>query len=160
MRQSCAIVAVVSVLVLGLAYAAEEPAAENGIPDSDVSLRRASVFETPTPSAVPENESAPGELPPIPPPNEEAPTVIPHGIGDFLPITADSNMCVDCHGVEEKEEGEPTPIPASHYVDLRNAPEEKRAKVAGARYLCVSCHVSQTAVEPLVANSTSAPDDA
>jgi len=160
MRQSFATITVLSILALGLAYAAEEPAAENGIPDSDMSLRKASVFETPAPSAVPENESDPGELPPIPPPNEEAPTVIPHGVGDFLPITADSNMCIDCHALEAKEEGEPTPIPESHYVDLRNAPKEKGAEVAGARYLCVSCHVSQTAVEPLVGNSTATPDDA
>lgn len=160
MRQSFATIAVFSILVFSLACAAEEPAAENGIPDSDVSLRKASVFESPAPSAVPENDSDPGELPPNTPPNEEAPTVIPHGVGDFLPITADSNMCIDCHALEAKEEGEPTPIPASHYVDLRNAPDEKGGEVAGARYVCLSCHVSQTAVEPLVGNSTAATDDA
>lgn len=160
MRQSFAAATVLPILVLGLAYAAGEPFAEKGIPDSDVSLRKAGVFETPTPPAVPENDSDPGELPPNTPPNEEAPTVIPHGVGDFLPITADSNMCIDCHALEAKEEGEPTPIPASHYVDLRNAPDEKGGEVAGARYVCLSCHVSQTAVEPLVGNSTAATDDA
>lgn len=157
MKKSYLIAGVLSILFVGLALAAEEPASEGGVPDSDVSLRKGSVFGTLSPPAVPSNESSPGEISPPPRPNEESPAVVPHGIADFLPITADSNMCIDCHAVEVKEEGEPTPIPASHYIDMRNAPDKKGADVAGARYLCVSCHVEQTATKPLVGNSAAVP---
>ena len=158
MKQSFAVVAVLVVLVLGLAWAGEEPTGEEGRPDSEMGVSQGSVFDTITPALVLENETSPGEIPPPPRPNEEAPPVIPHGIIDFVPITVDSNMCMDCHAVEDKQEGEPTPIPASHYVDSRNKPGERGEQVAGARYLCISCHVSQTAAEPLVDNSAAAPD--
>ena len=157
MKKSYLIAGVLSILIAALGLAVEGPASETGVPDSDIGLRKGSAFETLTPAAVPANEIAPGEVPPPQRPNEEAPPVIPHGIGDFLPITADSNMCIDCHSVEVKEEGEPTPIPASHYVDLRNTPDARRSEVAGARYLCLTCHVEQTATKPLVGNSAAAP---
>jgi len=54
--------------------------------------------------------------------------------------------------VEEKEEGEPTPVPESHFHDLRNAPDERMEVVAGARYVCTTCHVTLTRTEPLVGN--------
>ena len=157
MKRSYPIVAVLSILGLGLAFAGEESASESAVPDSEIGLRKGSVFETLSPPVVAANESSPGEVDLPARPNEEAPPVVPHGIVDFLPITRDSNMCVDCHAIEEKEAGEPTPIPASHYVDLRNAPGKKATEVAGARYLCISCHVAQTATEPLVGNSAAAP---
>jgi nitrate reductase cytochrome c-type subunit len=79
--------------------------------------------------------------------------VIPHSIDDFTPITRSENLCVDCHGVAEKVEGEATPMPPSHYVDLRNTPGKQGEAPAGARWLCVSCHLKQTAAESLVENS-------
>ncbi len=59
---------------------------------------------------------------------------------------------MDCHTVAEKKHGEPTPIPASHYVDLRNAPGKRSDKVVGARWVCTACHVPQQDVQPLVRN--------
>jgi cytochrome c-type protein NapB len=73
-------------------------------------------------------------------------------VAEFLPITMAENQCVECHAVEEKEEGEPTPIPTSHYVDLRNAPGETRDELAGARYVCITCHAAPGFNPPLVAN--------
>jgi nitrate reductase cytochrome c-type subunit len=52
--------------------------------------------------------------------------------------------------VKEKVKGEATPIPASHYVDLRNAPGKRGETVAGARWSCTACHVPQQDVKPLV----------
>ena len=153
MSMSKVIIVVVAMLVGVAAFAGEDPPSEGGIPDSQVGLIEGSVFDTFSPPAIPENESAPGELPLPARANEESPPVIPHGIVDFLPITADSNLCLDCHAIDEKQEGEPTPIPASHYVDLRNAPDKQVGEMVGARYLCVSCHVSQTRATPLVGNS-------
>jgi cytochrome c-type protein NapB len=77
--------------------------------------------------------------------------VISHGIAEFLPITRSSNLCLDCHGVPgPKKKGEPTPVPASHFVDFRKAPGKKGEKVAGARWICTACHVPQTDAKPLV----------
>ena len=36
----------------------------------------------------------------------------------------------------------------SHLVDLRKAPGEMREEVIGARFVCVSCHVSRTLPPP------------
>jgi cytochrome c-type protein NapB len=54
--------------------------------------------------------------------------------------------------VDKAEPGGPVPIPASHYVDLRNAPAVKRAEIAGSRFVCTACHVPQTNAQPLVEN--------
>jgi nitrate reductase cytochrome c-type subunit len=40
----------------------------------------------------------------------------------------------------------------SHFKDLRHAPEVLRDELAGARWYCTSCHVSQSDAEPLVDN--------
>jgi nitrate reductase (cytochrome), electron transfer subunit len=159
MSMSRLMFAVVSMFVGVVAFAGEDPPAEGSIPDSELGLIKVGVFETFSPPAIPENQSAPGEAPLPVRANEESPPVIPHEIVDFLPITANSNLCLECHAVEEKEEGEPTPIPASHYVDLRNAPDEQGEEVAGARYLCISCHVTRTSAALLVGNSAVEADE-
>jgi len=122
------------------------------IADGSLGLAKGSVFDTPTPPAVKANESGPGEVPPLPRPYAIAPPRIPHATADFLPITQKQNACLDCHAVKEKKPGEPTPIPASHYVDLRNAPGQPGSHLSGARYVCVSCHVAGTDAPDLVEN--------
>ena len=72
---------------------------------------------------------------------------------EVLPIVQDGNLCLDCHAVGgEKVEGEPAPLPESHRTDLRNDPTTVRDEVAGARYVCTSCHVPTNDVSPLVEN--------
>jgi cytochrome c-type protein NapB len=128
---------------------------DKGIPDSKISLSKVSVFDTPAPEKVKPNDSEPGDRPVIPAPFPDYPPSVPHGIVEFLPITFDDNQCIDCHDVEEKEEGEPTPIPRSHYVDLRDAPDSEQEQLVGARYNCASCHVSPGANALLIGNSFS-----
>jgi nitrate reductase cytochrome c-type subunit len=132
---------------------AETSAPTGSIPDTRIGLVAGSVFEVLAPAATPENRSEPGERPLPDRPSVEWPPVVPHSIVDFIPITASENLCIDCHGVDVKEEGEPTPIPRSHYIDLRGAPGTVRESVASARWLCTSCHVSQTDAKPLVDNT-------
>ena len=117
-------------------------------------LAPGSVFQVPSPPAFKDEASAPGEKGVLKRINREFPPMIPHGVADFLPITRESNMCLDCHGTgAPRKAGEPTPVPASHYVDLRRAPEQKGAKLAGTRWVCISCHVPQTDAKPLVGNT-------
>jgi cytochrome c-type protein NapB len=139
------------IVIAGAAFAAAA-SGQMGITDAVLGLSKTSVFDTPAPPLTEPNPSDPGDRPAVPAAFPEQPPVIPHGIADFLPITRDDNECIECHAVEEKVEGEPTPIPPSHYTDLRNAPAETQDDLVGARYLCVSCHVSPGENPPLVDN--------
>ena len=122
------------------------------ISDRDLGLSKTSVFEAASPPPVADNDSAPGEEPALPRAYPGAPPRIPHGIASLLPITRQDNFCIDCHLTDEKVEGGPTPIPASHKTDLRNSPEKAGERVVGARWFCVSCHVPVTGAAPLVGN--------
>lgn len=146
-------------LAVGLAAgcAASEPTAAISnptapIPDASLGLAKGSVFDVPSPPAVKPNDSAPGERPVVPRAYVSAPPRIPHGVGDFLPITLKDNACLDCHAVKEKKAGEATPIPPSHYTDYRNAPDRVGRQLVGARYVCVSCHAATTDAPDLVGN--------
>ncbi len=122
------------------------------VPDRVLGLSKTSASDVPAPPPIKENTSSPGERPALPRAYPGAPPRIPHGIRDLLPITRDGNACVDCHAVKEKKPGEPTPIPASHYTDLRREPGKPGDHVLGARWVCISCHVPQTGAAPLVKN--------
>jgi len=153
-RRTSPKVAVVAIAALALAttLVAGDEKEERGISDATLSLSRTSVFEVASPPAVVSTAPEAGESVLLARAHSEAPPVVPHAIGDFLPITREANACVDCHAVEERVEGEPVPIPPSHYVDLRNAPGVRRDEIAGARWVCVSCHVPRTDAAPLVPN--------
>ncbi len=147
-----AAVAAVAAVALAAALAAAKEPAPRSIPERRIGLAKGGPEEVLVPAPVKENDSAPGDRPVRPRAFPGAPPVIPHGIADFLPITREANACVDCHGIAEKRKGEPTPIPASHYVDQRNAPEKRGERVAGARWSCTACHLPQHEVAPLVKN--------
>ncbi|NIM00477.1 MAG: hypothetical protein GTN89_06315 [Acidobacteria bacterium] len=121
------------------------------IPDDRIGLSKVDVREIPDPDPVLDVNPDPGEGSPLPRAYQGAPPLVSHNASDYLPITADENLCLDCHMVEgEAEEGLPTPIPESHYTDLRNAPSVVGESVAGARYNCSACHVAPTGATPLV----------
>jgi len=122
------------------------------VPDTQLGLSKTSVFEVVTPPEVVPIDPEPGGNPLFPRYNPEAPPAVTHGIADHLPIARDENVCIECH-FEDAGEGGIPPIPQSHLVDLRRAPETVGTKVAGARYQCISCHVPQTKAPPLVGNN-------
>lgn len=128
-----------------------------GTPDREIGLSKTSVFDVASPEVVIENESSPGERPLVPRVNPIAPPVVPHGVAEWLPITRADNSCVDCHHVDEKVAGEPTPIPASHFTDLRHKPGQVGDELIGARYVCTACHVSLTESKALVENRFEVP---
>lgn len=136
-----------------------EPAtSEPTLSDRDVGLAKGSIFDVLVPAAVAENQTDPGDSLVLPRAFEGAPPRVSHAIADLLPITRDENLCVDCHHLEDAEEGDPTtPIPESHFVDMRNRPTEVGDEVAGARYYCVTCHVVGSDAALLVANPASLP---
>ena len=129
-------------------------AAPQGLPvkpvsDADLSLLRGSVFGTPVPDAVAWESSMPGNNEKVPHLFEGAPPAVPHGIDDFLPITLEENGCLECHLSSDEDPKEVPQLPASHMVDMRDAPDKVGAQVAGSRYTCTLCHVPLSDAKPL-----------
>ena len=151
-RSTDVIVALLLAALAAPALAAEGKAARAGpVKDTELGLSKTSVFDVPSPPRHRAEDGAPGEKPPPRRISSELPPVIPHAIGDFLPITRDANLCLECHERPgPKKKGEPTPVPRSHYVDWRHAPGTMQARPAGARWLCTACHAPQTDATPLV----------
>jgi cytochrome c-type protein NapB len=124
-----------------------------GIEDSDLGLAKGSVFDAKAPPPVVPERSEPGEKPVVPRAFPGTPPVVPHELVDYTPITPKENACLGCHEIPgPKVAGEPTPLPASHYVDLRRAPDVAGKKPAGARWVCTACHLTRTDQGPLVKN--------
>jgi cytochrome c-type protein NapB len=139
-------------LALAWLAACATAAPPSAVPAADLGLQKGPVLEAPVPPKLAVNDSAPGAVPLPKPSYPGVSPLIPHGIDGMVPITPKENACLACHGVAAKEKGGPTPVPRSHYVDLRNAPDKAGAKVSDTRYVCVSCHVESTGARPLVRN--------
>ena len=145
-------------LALGVAFVAgcaqkgavAPPEQAAGIPSKAIGLNKVEITQIPDPLLFRFVDSEPGDAPLPERPFYLSPPVITHTLEGMLPITRAVNECIECHEVDEREPGEPTPIPPSHFVDLRNAPDAKQDAVVGSRYNCVSCHVAQSDVLPLV----------
>ncbi|HHJ80204.1 MAG TPA: cytochrome C [Candidatus Tenderia electrophaga] len=130
--------------------------AEEGIADKDMGLSKQSVFEVPTPDAFNYQGVMPGTDPVYKRAYPGAPPQIPHNIELMTPVKAGLNYCLSCHGhsaeLSQPLQGMPTPIPVSHYTDLRNGQGKAAKQLVGARYVCTQCHVPQANVKPLVKN--------
>ncbi len=139
----------------GAATPAQATAKVAAISDRDLALYPGSLFEVPNPAGFTWNASSPGENERLPRAYPIAPPRIPHGIADFLPITLTSNGCLDCHA---KDAGADAPeLPPSHRTDLRNTPDVVGTAVAGARYLCITCHVPTSDAKPARTNRLPVP---
>ena len=135
------------------AAAAAALAAPPGTPDRELGLSKGSVFDVAEPLSFAFSKESPGGNDRLPGAYPGAPPRIPHEIQSYLPITIARNACFNCHDVEKANTPEdPTPVPASHHFDLRNAPGVKQKKIAGARWVCTTCHVPQALVSPPIGN--------
>jgi cytochrome c-type protein NapB len=132
---------------------AQEAAAP--IPDTEIGLAKGSVFELFVPPVPMVNTTDPGDMPLVGRVFAGGPPRVPHAVVDFMPITREENWCVDCHMLDWTAPGsdDPTAIPVSHYVNLRNDSDDIGGEVVGARWVCVSCHAPATDAPPLVPNS-------
>ncbi len=144
----------ITVLVTNISVAL----AAKPIPADSMGLSKVSVFDTPPVKVYNYKGGQPGEDKVLPRAFLNAPPQIPHAITDFLPITAQNNMCIACHNQPgnwdaKREKGMPTPIPRSHYTDLRNAPDKVTDHLINSRYNCNQCHVPQADASPLVENT-------
>ncbi len=137
--------------------------AKGGIDENSLGLDKGSVFDT--------NERPAFEVKAAPPGGgnqlttrsyQDAPPLIPHSVDGFIPVTLANNMCMSCHNTPDKigkprAEGQPVPIPMSHYMtgaygkpDAGLKAKMDMKKVSGSRYVCTQCHRPQTNAQPLV----------
>lgn len=130
---------------------------DKAIEDVNMGLSKTSVFDTPTPKPFSYANSSEA----LPVAFAGAPPQIPHAIDNYLPLTASRNQCMACHDrpdmIGHKAKGLPTPIPKSHYTDLRRSPDKPGKQVSGSRFVCTQCHVPQADVSPLVDNTAEKP---
>ena len=94
---------------------------------------------------------------------QDAPPMIPHDVSDFLPITKNNNACTGCHMPEVAPAMGATPIPASHFLDMRphhkfdgkqfvktadvmknDTDVKKLTHLSQARFNCSQCHAPQS----------------
>lgn len=103
---------------------------------------------------------------------QDAPPMIPHNVEGLLPITINNNQCVSCHMPEVATDMGATPIPSSHFLDMRPVHKfdgktftksvdtlknetsiKKIDKLAGARFNCTQCHAPQSQGDLVVENT-------
>jgi len=75
----------------------------------------------------------------------EQPPVVPHDVRSHQ-IDRFHNRCMDCHSGAGSELTGATLVSATHYADRDG---EAAGRLAGQRYFCLQCHVSQTGVPVL-----------
>jgi len=144
---------VLVIVAWAVAGSAQQPRGRRDeIPDRQLGLSKTSVTDAPVSDVYVYSSKSPGESTRLPRAYNGAPPLIPHSIDGLLPITYDSNACIVCHGMPGSPSDDPPPAPSSHFVDQRNAPDVRRNEVAGARWVCTSCHIPQTNAPTLVVN--------
>ena len=77
------------------------------------------------------------------------PPLIPHSIRGYQ-ITRNFNKCMDCHAWSKARETGATKVSVTH---LRDAGGKELMNISPRRYVCTTCHVTQTDVAPLVGNT-------
>lgn len=138
-------------LSVALAAHIGQAAGTKAVGDEQLGLSKTSVYDVPAPQAFQYRDNAPfsGQL--LPRAYQGAPPQVPHAIQNLVPITRDNNMCIGCHQqpdrIGQKAKGQPTPLPLSHYVDV------KTNALNMGRFVCTQCHTPQANVKPLVGNT-------
>lgn len=101
---------------------------------------------------------------------ENAPPLIPHRVGGFLPIKVDDNKCLRCHMPDKAPEFGAVPLPETHFTSYRPAIIEKDGKYLvdakegevierdlghfnGLMFNCSQCHVPQAEVTVDIPNT-------
>ena len=118
--------------------------------EEELGLRKVDLYSEKTVVGEPTSYStvAAGESKVIQRSYENAPPLIPHDVEGMMDMTKESNACTSCHLPEMAEAVKATPIPKSHFFDMRT--QKVLTEMSSARYNCSACHVPQSANEPLV----------
>ncbi len=144
---------IMSIYFVGCASQGGSETSSKAISDEELGLRKAEVTTEQKVNLPPVKytEAAPGTSKPIPTSYPTAPPQIPHSIEGLVPITKDNNACLGCHSPAVAKSMGAVPIPKSHFVDPITG--KTLSHIAGARYMCTTCHTPQANAKPLVQNT-------
>lgn len=122
--------------------------------DDKIGLSKTSVFDDPSPEVIEYPKTSPSAAQALPRDWDGAPPQVPHNIDSFVPITANKNLCVNCHDKpmmigKKKIKGIPTPMSEAHYVKA----DDGKLVRSGGRFTCTQCHAPQAQVGDLVGNT-------
>ncbi|MGM0533166.1 MAG: nitrate reductase cytochrome c-type subunit [Campylobacterota bacterium] len=103
---------------------------------------------------------------------QDAPPMISHSVEGMLPVSRNNNQCTACHMPQVAPSVNATPIPESHFLDMRprhkysqgnfekaidNMKNETSVKkiddLSGSRFNCTQCHAPQSQGELAVENT-------
>lgn len=168
--------ATVAVVFVGCVDTSAPSKNENVTPtvnEQELSYRNTSLYhENDTQTPVVKYSDAPaGASQKIARAYQDAPPMIPHDTEGMLPIQKDMNMCIDCHMPEVAESMGATPIPPSHFLNMRphnkivngtfekevdNLKNEvsvkKSAELYQGRFNCTQCHAPQSNAKLITEN--------
>lgn len=168
----------VAMLMVGCSNNAAAPAgqaeAKPVFTEEELGLRKTDIYTEQSTMAVKTQyrADAPGTSQRIDRAFDNAPPMIPHDTEGMLPITKDNNMCTSCHMPEVASAMGATPIPKSHFADMRphhkvvggvfqktadNMKNETALQVKdtlyNGRFNCSQCHAPQATGDTLVENT-------
>lgn len=153
MRRALIVAAVLAVVAVAAALWGNRGVRSVPVPDRELGLRKTALDDDRVPASFVFPEAMPGENARLPKSYAGAPPLVPHTLDGLLPITRGDNLCVTCHATGSTDPADPPQVPISHRTDLRAAPTVVRDSVAGARWVCTTCHVPQSNA-PLLVGST------
>ena len=104
---------------------------------------------------------------------QDAPPMVPHDTEGMLPITIKDNQCIGCHMPEVASSMGATPIPSSHFLNMRpkhnfdgkmftkaidnmkneTSIKSNGSKLYGGRFNCSQCHAPQSGDDVSVKNT-------
>lgn len=147
---------------------------ENYIPDEDIDMSDELLMsDESTLTDMPEySKIRGGESEMIERSFENAPPLIPHRVGGFLPIKVDDNKCLRCHMPDKAPEFKAIPLPKTHFTsyrpnvieedgifkvdadhDVSEVVETDLEHFNGAMFNCSQCHVPQAEVTVEIPNN-------
>lgn len=126
------------------------------VDETSVGIGADGVFNDPSPSSFDYPTTKAGESDRIAKSYATAPPLVPHTVDKFLPITMETNECMECHEKpklidKEYVKGKKLAIPSSHYGGFGGTGDKD--EVSGALYTCTLCHAPASDAQPLVENT-------
>ena len=126
------------------------------VDETSVGIGADGVFNDPSPSTFDYPTTKAGESDRVAKSYHTAPPMVPHTVAEYLPITLETNECMECHDkpkyIDKKYvKGNKLSMPESHYGGFGGTGDKDEA--SGARYTCSQCHAPMSGAQPLVENT-------
>lgn len=126
------------------------------VDETSVGIGADGVFNDPSPSTFDYPTTKAGESDRMAKSYHTAPPMVPHTVAEYLPITMETNECMECHDKpkyidKEYVKGNKLSMPESHYGGFGGTGDKDEA--SGALYTCSQCHAPMSGAQPLVENT-------